>query len=100
MTIEIREWSESLCIGADHPSLPGHFPGQPVVAGVILLDHLAAALEARGLGSIRQFGAVKFRAPLLPEQAAQLSIRVEGASVRFCIQRADQMLVEGDAKLA
>lgn len=98
--MEILEWSESLCIRADHPSLPGHFPGQPVVAGVILLDSLAAALEARGLGSIRQFGAVKFRAPLLPEQAAQLDVRVDGASVRFRIQRADQLLVEGGATLS
>lgn len=100
MSSESREWSEPLRISADHPSLPGHFPGQPVVAGVILLDHLAAAVEARNLGSIHAFGTVKFRAPLLPEQDATLHARIEGSRLRFRIQRADQVLVEGDAKLS
>jgi 3-hydroxymyristoyl/3-hydroxydecanoyl-(acyl carrier protein) dehydratase len=40
MTIASQEWSEVLSIDAAHPSLPGHFPEQPVVAGVILLDRL------------------------------------------------------------
>ena len=30
----------------DHPSLPGHFPGRPVVPGVVLLDRVLAAIEA------------------------------------------------------
>jgi len=41
---------ETLCIDREHPALPGHFPGQPVVPGVMLLDWVAAALGRwRGL---------------------------------------------------
>jgi 3-hydroxymyristoyl/3-hydroxydecanoyl-(acyl carrier protein) dehydratase len=33
-------------IPSDHPSLPGHFPGRPVVPGVVLLDRVVAAIES------------------------------------------------------
>jgi 3-hydroxyacyl-[acyl-carrier-protein] dehydratase len=33
-------------VPVDHPALPGHFPGRPVVPGVLLLD---AVLQAAGL---------------------------------------------------
>ncbi len=31
-------------VPADHPSLPGHFPGRPIVPGVVLLDEALACL--------------------------------------------------------
>ena len=57
-------------IAASHPALPGHFPGHPVVPGVLLLEAVAAALPQHTGGALRVTGfpAVKFLAPLLPEQ--------------------------------
>ena len=62
--------SHSLPIGipADHPSLPGHFPGRPIVPGVVLLDCVIASAERwlqRPL-SLRALPQAKFVAPLLP----------------------------------
>lgn len=94
------EHSETLCIAPTHPSLPGHFPGQPVVPGVVLLDRVAACLEQQGFGSLKCLGTVKFRAPLLPGQAAEIHVNVKDGRIRFRILRGDQLLVSGDGELA
>jgi 3-hydroxymyristoyl/3-hydroxydecanoyl-(acyl carrier protein) dehydratase len=33
------------CISPDHPCLAGHFPGHPVVPGVLLLSEILQAVE-------------------------------------------------------
>lgn len=55
-------------VPADHPCLPGHFPGRPVVPGVVLLDEaLALVLAALGGGRrVAGMPSVKFTAPVLP----------------------------------
>jgi 3-hydroxymyristoyl/3-hydroxydecanoyl-(acyl carrier protein) dehydratase len=37
-------------IPAEHPALPGHFPGRPVVPGALLLDHVLGRRAAGGAG--------------------------------------------------
>ncbi len=95
-----HEWIENVCIPTTHPSLPGHFPGEPVVAGVILLDRLAALLEREGCGSLRRIPVVKFRSPLLPGEAAELQVALTGKQVRFRVSRRGEVLVSGEAELA
>ncbi len=69
-------------IGADHPSLTGHFPGHPVVPGVIVLDQVAAVARAHGLGPVAAFPQVKFLAPLGPETAFRIEIDPPGLGGR------------------
>jgi 3-hydroxymyristoyl/3-hydroxydecanoyl-(acyl carrier protein) dehydratase len=52
-------------IDAGHPSLAGHFPGRPVVPGVVLLDAILALIAPQRVGGLRQ---VKFLGPVLPGQ--------------------------------
>lgn len=90
----------SLCIRADHPALAGHFPGQPIVPGVVLLDHVISALaqlEGRNLTSIQ---AVKFLAPLLPDEQAWLEVSVEGTRARFSVRGDTGMIMRGEGELA
>jgi 3-hydroxymyristoyl/3-hydroxydecanoyl-(acyl carrier protein) dehydratase len=84
-----------LSFAADHPSLPGHFPGRPLVAGVLLLEQVAAALRAwRGERLARVLEA-KFVAPLEPGQPAELRLTPAGAQVRFEIRRDGTLLARG-----
>ena len=64
----------TITIPADHPSLPGHFPGHPIVPGaVILAEVIHAASGALGAGArIVGFPSVKFMNPMLPGQRCEL----------------------------
>jgi 3-hydroxymyristoyl/3-hydroxydecanoyl-(acyl carrier protein) dehydratase len=79
----------------DHPSLPGHFPGRPLVAGVLLLEQVAEALRAWRGERLACVWEAKFVAPLGPAQTAQLQLTPAGARVRFEIRRGSQLLARG-----
>jgi 3-hydroxyacyl-[acyl-carrier-protein] dehydratase len=96
-------FEQTLCIDAQHPALPGHFPGQPMVPGVILLEQVAIALRAwRGQRLARVLEA-KFMAPLLPDEAATLRLSdaaTGGSKVRFAIERDGTLLARGVVEAA
>ena len=81
----------------DHPSLPGHFPGHPVVPGVVLLDHVLEAIEATHgpLGALR-LPQVKFVQPLLPGERAEVALEGEAPRWRFRVLRAGVLLASGE----
>lgn len=86
-------------IRADHPCLPGHFPGQPVVPAVVLLDFAARALD-EALGRRVRIAAVraaKFLRPCTPGQAFTVTLQVDAArrEARFRIAAADDELANG-----
>ncbi|MDQ6735655.1 MAG: 3-hydroxylacyl-ACP dehydratase [Nitrospirota bacterium] len=64
-------------IGADHPSLMGHFPGHPVVPGVVMLGEVMNAIREMTKERIEfvDMPAAKFMSPLNPGEP--LIIRLE-----------------------
>ena len=57
-------------IETGHPALPGHFPGRPIVPGVVLLDHAVLRIAA-ALGCAPQparLASVKFLATVVPNE--------------------------------
>ncbi|WP_266180241.1 hydroxymyristoyl-ACP dehydratase [Dyella humicola] len=88
-------YQRDICVAADHPSLPGHFPGAPLVPGVVLLEQVAQALrEWRDLRMARVLE-VKFVAPLLPDERATLDLIDAAGRVRFEIRRDGTLLARG-----
>jgi 3-hydroxymyristoyl/3-hydroxydecanoyl-(acyl carrier protein) dehydratase len=79
-----------------HPALPGHFPGHPVVPGVLLLEAVVNALPAQVGVAVRVTGfpAVKFLAPLQPERDVEIAIAIKRAG------QASFELVAGNEKIA
>jgi 3-hydroxymyristoyl/3-hydroxydecanoyl-(acyl carrier protein) dehydratase len=66
-------FSSRFVIAHDHPSGPGHFPGRPIVPGVVLLDcTMAALLRDHPSTRLVGFDEVKFVFPVLP--GAQVSV--------------------------
>ncbi len=63
-----------LQLGPDHPAFNGHFPGSPIVPGVVILDNIFRYIEEDPQidFSIDRLEFVKFRSPLLPNQILKL----------------------------
>ena len=86
-------------IDADHPALPGHFPGHPVVPGVVILSYVFAALSelAPRIGGIRR---LKFLQPVLPGQTLRLEVaKPEPERVGFKCWSGEVLMVEGQIAL-
>ena len=68
-------------IAMDHPAIAGHFPGNPIVPGVLLLDEvLQVAEQWRGQFRLKSVALVKFASPLKPGSSFSIKLREEGHS--------------------
>lgn len=87
-------------IPSGHPSLPGHFPGRPIVPGVLLLQRVLEAIEATHgpLGALR-LPQVKFAQPLLPGEQARIELAGDAPRWRFRVCRGDALLASGEVCL-
>jgi 3-hydroxyacyl-[acyl-carrier-protein] dehydratase len=89
----------TLHIGAEHPALAGHFPGAPIVPGVVLLDEMVRALEKQtgaGAGACWKIGAAKFVKPVRPGETLTLAHEpLPSGSIRFSILRGAEPVAHG-----
>jgi len=84
-------------IPADHPSLPGHFPGRPLVPGVVVLERVVEAIETThgALGPLR-LPQVKFLQPLLPGESARIELDGAAPRWRFRVLRDATLIASGE----
>ena len=87
-------------IAPDHPSLPGHFPGHPVVPGVVVLEQVLAEIErTHGAPGSLRLPQVKFVQPLLPGESAEIELTGEAPRWKFRVLRGDTLIASGEVAL-
>ncbi len=88
----------ALHIPIGHPAFAGHFPGSPIVPGVVLLDEaLHAIASSMGLSlATCHLNTVKFLSPLTPGVAVLLTYAVQSnGSVHFDIMAETRKIASG-----
>jgi 3-hydroxymyristoyl/3-hydroxydecanoyl-(acyl carrier protein) dehydratase len=87
-----------LSIAKNHPAFAGHFPGMPVVPGVVLLDEALHAIgEQLGIElSACEIRSLKFLSPLVPgEPAFVLHEMTDSGTIRFEIVSGERKVASG-----
>jgi len=84
-------------ISRQHPSLAGHFPGNPLVPGVVLLDKLLAGAKVNYPGQYFQgFKQVKFLKPVYPGEQIQVHMDPARTGMSFRAHRGDELVFSGE----
>jgi 3-hydroxymyristoyl/3-hydroxydecanoyl-(acyl carrier protein) dehydratase len=87
-------------IADDHPSLPGHFPGRPVVPGVVLLDAAFALILAQRPGrGVAGIPSVKFTRPVRPGEHVLVSCDAGGDRIAFACTVEERPVLHGSVTL-
>jgi len=89
--------SATLRVPAMHPALAGHFPGNPIVPGVVILDAVICAAEAwlGGGFHVHRLSHAKFLAPLKPDEAARIDLVLRGPLLEFAVYREAATIAKG-----
>jgi 3-hydroxyacyl-[acyl-carrier-protein] dehydratase len=85
-------------IAENHPAFPGHFPGNPIVPGVVLLDRALQAIAAMTGISFGHcvLSSVKFKHVVLPGEPLTLSYEFPAPhKLHFEIHSVDNLIATG-----
>jgi 3-hydroxymyristoyl/3-hydroxydecanoyl-(acyl carrier protein) dehydratase len=88
----------TLTVARDHPAFEGHFPGHPVLPGVVLLAEALAAIEALSGRKPDQWtiSSAKFLAPVTPGTPLTLVHEtLSSGGIRFQIRSAQGPVASG-----
>lgn len=94
------EWKT---IPPDHPALPGHFTGNPIVPGVVLLSQVWDAVCAQADQPLQctAWPNVKFLAPLFPGVPFCVELEMgETPSAKFVCKTASHVIAQGNVKFS
>jgi len=98
----VADFRGQATVPSTHPCLPGHFPGRPVVPGVLLLEQVLEAAQRWRGPALRLTGLpmVKFLSPLQPDERCDIHLEEDGARIRFTCTAGGRVLAQGSLALA
>lgn len=83
-------------VAADDPCLDGHFPGDPLVPAVVILDAVIRCAKAAPGVDIAGISRCKFLAPLRPDQACEIALSpATGQRIRFSCETCAGEVAQG-----
>jgi 3-hydroxyacyl-[acyl-carrier-protein] dehydratase len=94
----------TLIFAPDHPAFAGHFPGQPIVPGVVLLDAvvhsvmqaLRASTSGNEVKKPCQISSAKFLSPVGPGETLTIAYTSsDSGSIRFDISSGNRKVATG-----
>ena len=86
----------------DHPTAAGHFPGNPIIPGALLLDSVISAIaKVEAIGTPYELRAVKFLRPVRPGDRLRIEWREERGVLHFrVLAEAGQVAASGTLRAA
>jgi len=98
---------KSLCFDESHPALAGHFPGNPIVPGALVLLRLQALAEEATEGSrLLRVDAAKFLSPVSPDEVLDVHFAVgkkqaalELTTLKLTVMRDEEAVCEASFTL-
>lgn len=90
------------CVAATHPCLAGHFPNDPIVPGVLILDEVRTVIAQTAADArINCVRLVKFIAPLKPQVQFRITLQwMNEVEVRFSCAAGNQIIAHGLIQLS
>lgn len=88
-------------VPAEHPAFAGHFPGNPIVPGVVILDQALLFAEKLLAGAVSrtapwQVGNAKFLSPVTPGEVLRFALeRKASGSIAFIVKSGERSVASG-----
>jgi len=93
----VIENKQQYYIDKTHPCLAGHFPNNPIVPGVVILNYVEQQIiQSLPDYQIKSLSQAKFLQPLTPDEIFFITLKqVSNSHIKFTCIRNDSVIVTG-----